>query len=193
MRKSQSQQQSTSSKNGGEGETRTLAPDFTRPTPLAGEPRHQLEYFSKFNFPNRSRAKAGLRNRRFPLRKVYHRISINASPTFRKIPREGPRGKETRAVFPPTDRLEQGPSHGPNDTPTACRTRSERGSSFRQTSLKRPRPARASSRPPFLRTGWPNKSKKAYCLRCKARAAEKRLRAEGRRNTRRSGRSRKRD
>ena len=31
--------------NGGEGETRTLAP-VTRPTPLAGAPRHQLEYFS---------------------------------------------------------------------------------------------------------------------------------------------------
>ncbi len=32
--------------SGGEGETRTLAP-VTRPTPLAGAPRHQLEYFSK--------------------------------------------------------------------------------------------------------------------------------------------------
>ena len=31
--------------SGGEGETRTLAP-VTRPTPLAGAPRHQLEYFS---------------------------------------------------------------------------------------------------------------------------------------------------
>ena len=31
---------------GGEGGTRTLAP-VTRPTPLAGLPRHQLEYFSK--------------------------------------------------------------------------------------------------------------------------------------------------
>ena len=31
---------------GGEGETRTLAPGFSRPTPLAGAPRHQLEYFS---------------------------------------------------------------------------------------------------------------------------------------------------
>ena len=30
---------------GAEGETRTLAP-VTRPTPLAGAPRHQLEYFS---------------------------------------------------------------------------------------------------------------------------------------------------
>ena len=29
---------------GGEGETRTLAP-VSRPTPLAGAPRHQLEYF----------------------------------------------------------------------------------------------------------------------------------------------------
>ena len=29
---------------GAEGETRTLAP-VTRPTPLAGAPRHQLEYF----------------------------------------------------------------------------------------------------------------------------------------------------
>ena len=31
---------------GGEGGTRTLAPGFSRPTPLAGAPRHQLEYFS---------------------------------------------------------------------------------------------------------------------------------------------------
>ena len=31
---------------GGVGETRTLAPLFTRPTPLAGAPRHQLEYYS---------------------------------------------------------------------------------------------------------------------------------------------------
>ena len=30
--------------DGAEGETRTLAP-VTRPTPLAGAPRHQLEYF----------------------------------------------------------------------------------------------------------------------------------------------------
>ena len=30
---------------GAEGETRTLAP-VSRPTPLAGAPRHQLEYFS---------------------------------------------------------------------------------------------------------------------------------------------------
>ena len=30
--------------NGGEGETRTPAP-VSRPTPLAGAPRHQLEYF----------------------------------------------------------------------------------------------------------------------------------------------------
>ena len=30
---------------GGVGETRTLAP-VTRPTPLAGVPRHQLEYYS---------------------------------------------------------------------------------------------------------------------------------------------------
>ncbi len=30
---------------GGEGETQTLAP-VSRPTPLAGAPRHQLEYFS---------------------------------------------------------------------------------------------------------------------------------------------------
>ena len=29
---------------GAEGETRTLAP-VSRPTPLAGAPRHQLEYF----------------------------------------------------------------------------------------------------------------------------------------------------
>ena len=33
---------------GAEGETRTLAP-VTRPTPLAGAPRHQLEYFCKCN------------------------------------------------------------------------------------------------------------------------------------------------
>ncbi len=31
--------------DGGEGETRTLAP-VSRPTPLAGAPLHQLEYFS---------------------------------------------------------------------------------------------------------------------------------------------------
>ena len=31
--------------SGGEEETRTPAP-VSRPTPLAGEPRHQLEYFS---------------------------------------------------------------------------------------------------------------------------------------------------
>ena len=30
--------------HGAEGETRTLAP-VSRPTPLAGAPRHQLEYF----------------------------------------------------------------------------------------------------------------------------------------------------
>ena len=35
---------------GGEGGTRTLAP-VTRPTPLAGAPRHQLEYFSVYK-PN---------------------------------------------------------------------------------------------------------------------------------------------
>ena len=34
-------------KYGGEGGTRTLAPEFTQPTPLAGAPRHQLEYYSK--------------------------------------------------------------------------------------------------------------------------------------------------
>ncbi len=33
---------------GAEGETRTLAP-VSRPTPLAGAPRHQLEYFCKRN------------------------------------------------------------------------------------------------------------------------------------------------
>ena len=33
---------------GGEEETRTPAP-VTRPTPLAGAPRHQLEYFCKCN------------------------------------------------------------------------------------------------------------------------------------------------
>ena len=32
--------------SGGVGETRTLAPGFSRPTPLAGAPRHQLEYNS---------------------------------------------------------------------------------------------------------------------------------------------------
>ncbi len=31
---------------GGVGETRTLAPGFSQPTPLAGAPRHQLEYYS---------------------------------------------------------------------------------------------------------------------------------------------------
>ena len=31
--------------HGGDGETRTLAP-VSRPTPLAGAPRHQLEYIS---------------------------------------------------------------------------------------------------------------------------------------------------
>ena len=34
---------------GGEGETRTPAP-VTRPTPLAGAPRHQLEYFSMVTY-----------------------------------------------------------------------------------------------------------------------------------------------
>ena len=33
---------------GAEGETRTRAP-VSRPTPLAGAPRHQLEYFCKRN------------------------------------------------------------------------------------------------------------------------------------------------
>ena len=33
---------------GGVGETRTLAP-VTRPTPLAGAPRHQLEYYSEYH------------------------------------------------------------------------------------------------------------------------------------------------
>ncbi len=37
----------TEALGGGVGETRTLAPEFTRPTPLAGAPRHQLEYYSK--------------------------------------------------------------------------------------------------------------------------------------------------
>ena len=32
--------------SGAEGETRTLAP-VSRPTPLAGAPRHQLEYFRR--------------------------------------------------------------------------------------------------------------------------------------------------
>lgn len=36
----------TSVSFGAEGETRTLAP-VARPTPLAGAPRHQLEYFCK--------------------------------------------------------------------------------------------------------------------------------------------------
>ena len=50
---------------GGEGETRTLAP-VTRPTPLAGAPRHQLEYFSIDNrlkdillFPERHKILTG--------------------------------------------------------------------------------------------------------------------------------------
>ena len=34
---------------GAEGETRTLAP-LSRPTPLAGAPRHQLEYFSMVTY-----------------------------------------------------------------------------------------------------------------------------------------------
>ena len=34
---------------GGVGETRTLAPGISRPTPLAGAPRHQLEYYSEFD------------------------------------------------------------------------------------------------------------------------------------------------
>ncbi len=33
--------------SGGDGETRTLAP-VSQPTPLAGAPRHQLEYISKW-------------------------------------------------------------------------------------------------------------------------------------------------
>ena len=33
---------------GGDGETRTLAP-VSQPTPLAGAPRHQLEYISRWN------------------------------------------------------------------------------------------------------------------------------------------------
>ncbi len=37
-------------RGGGEGGTRTLAP-VTRPTPLAGAPRHQLEYFSMLLHP----------------------------------------------------------------------------------------------------------------------------------------------
>ena len=37
----------TEALGGGVGETRTLAPEFTRPTPLAGAPRHQLEYYSE--------------------------------------------------------------------------------------------------------------------------------------------------
>ena len=36
--------------SGGAGETRTLAPGFSRPTPLAGAPRHQLEYCSLVTF-----------------------------------------------------------------------------------------------------------------------------------------------
>ena len=51
---------------GGEGETRTLAP-VTRPTPLAGAPRHQLEYFSIDNrlkdillFPERHKILTGV-------------------------------------------------------------------------------------------------------------------------------------
>ena len=43
---------------GGEGETRTPAP-VTRPTPLAGAPRHQLEYFSECVDPGAVIGRAG--------------------------------------------------------------------------------------------------------------------------------------
>ncbi len=44
---------------GAEGETRTLAP-VSRPTPLAGAPRHQLEYFCKRNVFSVIELKSGL-------------------------------------------------------------------------------------------------------------------------------------
>ena len=46
-------------KDGGVGETRTLAPGFSRPTPLAGAPRHQLEYFSECVDPGAVIGRAG--------------------------------------------------------------------------------------------------------------------------------------
>ena len=50
--------------SGGEEETRTPAP-VTRPTPLAGAPRHQLEYFSKavsiFSTIKKSGGESGIR------------------------------------------------------------------------------------------------------------------------------------
>ena len=49
---------------GAEGETRTLAP-VSRPTPLAGAPRHQLEYFcigNKLMLLNSQNAAVGLQH-----------------------------------------------------------------------------------------------------------------------------------
>ena len=43
-KKEKAQRKNPCAFSGAEGETRTLAP-VTRPTPLAGAPRHQLEYF----------------------------------------------------------------------------------------------------------------------------------------------------
>ena len=45
IQKEKAQRKNPCAFSGAEGETRTLAP-VTRPTPLAGAPRHQLEYFS---------------------------------------------------------------------------------------------------------------------------------------------------
>ena len=44
IQKEKAQRKNPCAFSGAEGETRTLAP-VTRPTPLAGAPRHQLEYF----------------------------------------------------------------------------------------------------------------------------------------------------
>ena len=46
IQKEKAQRKNPCAFSGAEGETRTLAP-VTRPTPLAGAPRHQLEYFCK--------------------------------------------------------------------------------------------------------------------------------------------------
>ena len=62
--------------SGGEGETRTLAPGLVRPTPLAGAPRHQLEYFSI----HQAQA-CRLQN----LHMLLYRIARNLSSPFWKI------------------------------------------------------------------------------------------------------------
>ena len=46
IQKEKAQRKNPCAFSGAEGETRTLAP-VARPTPLAGAPRHQLEYFSR--------------------------------------------------------------------------------------------------------------------------------------------------